>query len=307
MEKLVLIDSIDHHLATQVATAHTESMSRVSYRATTPDDITALATYNISLLEQQGIDTPFDRYEAERRIEELLDDGFQAVIFLWDGYAAGYCLYKLHPKYAFIRHFYVDRKVSKKLKPAEAFSALRNGEFREYASVRVDVPENAKKSLQLWEDMGFVPRSVRLELQTAKKSGTRKSCGAVIFRRRLGQLLFLVIQHEKGGHWGFSKGHGVAHETEMETARREIHEETGLHVDFVDGFYERLYYLTPRERRKEVVYFLSRVRSPKVTIQRSEIRDFEWLPYWETRQLLTYENTRLVLDKAYQMIRDRNL
>lgn len=282
-------------------------MERLSYRYAEESDTGTIAVLNVELLDQQGIETSFDQYEAEKRIRELFDEGYQAVIFLWDQYTAGYCLFRLHPKYAFIRHFYVNRQIDKKLRAADAFSILRNGELSEYASIRLDVPESAKESLQLWESVGFRPRSVRMELHTARKRGTRKSCGAVIYRRAMGQVLFLLIQHEKGGHWGFSKGHGVAHETEMETAKREIQEETGLSVEFVDGFYERLYYLTPRERRKEVVYFLSRVKRPNVTIQRSEIRDYRWLPYWETRQLLTYENTRLVLDKAYEMIRNRSI
>jgi hypothetical protein len=56
-----------------------------------------------------------------------------------------------------------------------------------------------------------------------------------------------------------------------------------------------------------VVFFLARVRRPRVRVQRSEIRAYRWLPYWETRELLTYENTKLVLDKAHEFIRDRGL
>jgi 8-oxo-dGTP pyrophosphatase MutT (NUDIX family) len=118
---------------------------------------------------------------------------------------------------------------------------------------------------------------------------------------------YLVVQHESGGHWGFPKGHPDAGETEMETAKREIAEETGLHVDFRDGFFERLYYLTPKERRKEVVFFLSRVRRPRVRPEHGEIRGYRWLPYWETRELLTYENTKLVLDKAHEFLTERGL
>lgn len=266
-----------------------------------------LARLNSALLEQQGIPADPPLEELEHRMRDLMEEGYQAVVFTWDQRTVGYCLYRLYPKYAYIRHFYIDRTVHKKLKAADAFSLLRARELADYASIRLDVPESAKESLALWESLGFRPRSIRLELQTARRRGTRKSCGAVIYQRKMGRPAFLVVQHENGGHWGFPKGHVNARETEMETARREIHEEVGLHVDFRDGFYERLYYLTPKERRKEVVYFLSRVRRPRVRVQRSEIRAFRWLPYWETRELLTYENTKLVLDKAHAYIAERGL
>ena len=55
-----------------------------------------------------------------------------------------------------------------------------------------------------------------------------KSCGAVIFD---GDKV-LVIQQVKG-HWGFPKGHVENGETEIETALREIKEETNLDVEII--------------------------------------------------------------------------
>ncbi|MFW5689683.1 MAG: NUDIX domain-containing protein [Spirochaetota bacterium] len=280
-------------------------MPTLTYTRADAAMIPTLAEMNLALLEQQAIEARPEPKELETRIRNFLADGYQAVLFRWDGQIVGYALYRLYPKYAYIRHFYLERGISKKLRIADAFSLLRNEELSDYASLRLDVPESAKESLQRWESIGFRPRSVRLELQTARKRGTRKSCGAVIYRKRFRRVLFLVVEHESGGHWGFPKGHVVARETEMETARREIAEETGLHVSFRDGFHERLYYLTPKERRKEVVFFLARVRRPRLHIQRSEIRAARWLPYWETRELLTYENSKLLLDKANAFIHER--
>lgn len=282
-------------------------MASLTYSHADESVVPTLAALNAALLGEQRIPTDLDRPGLENRMRRYLADGFQAVVFAWNGEVAGYCLYRLNPKYAYIRHFFLDRRVSRKLLPADAFSLLRDNEFGDYASIRLDVPESAKESLQVWESMGFRPRSIRLELQTAGKRKTRKSCGAVVYRRRLGRLFFLVVQHENGGHWGFPKGHVAAGESEMETARREVAEETGLHVHFREGFFERIYYLTPKDRRKEVVYFLSRVRRPRVRTPASEIRAYRWLPYWETRELLTYENPKLVLDKAREFIAERRL
>lgn len=268
-------------------------------------DAPTLAELHQRLLDQQGIRTNPEQVELEAKVRGFLSEGYQAVLFRWRDSTVGYCLYKLYPKYAFLRHFYVEQGVHKRVSVEAAFSLLRQNEFADYASIRLDVPEQAKESLARWESIGFRPRTIRLELHTARKRKTRKSCGAVIYRRRFRRSEFLVVQHESGGHWGFPKGHVASGETEMDTARREVAEETCLRVGLREGFYERIYYLTPRERRKEVVFFLSRVRRPRVRIRRAEIRAYRWLPYGQTRELLTYENTKLVLDRAHEFIVER--
>ena len=57
-----------------------------------------------------------------------------------------------------------------------------------------------------------------------------KSCGAIVFRKFHGNIELLLIKHANGGHWSFPKGHVEAGETEVETAIREIREETGIEV-----------------------------------------------------------------------------
>jgi len=53
------------------------------------------------------------------------------------------------------------------------------------------------------------------------------SFGAILFFKTKNAILFALIHH-KAGHWAFPKGHQIKGETEIETARREIEEETGL-------------------------------------------------------------------------------
>ena len=57
-----------------------------------------------------------------------------------------------------------------------------------------------------------------------------KSCGAIVYRRHHGNLEILLIKHVNSGHWSFPKGHVEEGETEVETATREIKEETGIEV-----------------------------------------------------------------------------
>jgi 8-oxo-dGTP pyrophosphatase MutT (NUDIX family) len=53
-----------------------------------------------------------------------------------------------------------------------------------------------------------------------------QSFGAVVYRRRKGRVLFLLLKHNSGNHWSLAKGHAEPGETEEQTARREILEET---------------------------------------------------------------------------------
>ena len=84
-----------------------------------------------------------------------------------------------------------------------------------------------------------------------------KSCGAVLFRGAAGRRTFLVL-HSTLGHWTLCKGHVEPGESEHETAEREIREETGLSVGFVDGFRHVITYSPAPGVTKDVVFFLGR-------------------------------------------------
>ena len=56
-----------------------------------------------------------------------------------------------------------------------------------------------------------------------------KSCGAVIYKIIDNQVYFLVEKMQRG-HYALTKGHVENNETEVETATREIKEETNLDV-----------------------------------------------------------------------------
>lgn len=69
-----------------------------------------------------------------------------------------------------------------------------------------------------------------------------KSCGAVIYRKSNDNVEFLGVKSKGNGDWGFPKGHVEAGETEKETAKREILEETGLNISLIEGFRTKVEY-----------------------------------------------------------------
>lgn len=133
-----------------------------------------------------------------------------------------------------------------------------------------------------------------------------KSCGAIVFTRRNGQPLYVVVQ-ESSGACSFPKGHMEGAETEMQTAVREIYEETGLRPVFLEGFRETDEY-DLREKpgtRKQVVYFLAEFQDESPVPRPGEIMGIRLLPYEEAEKCFPHPGTRRVLAAADRFLADR--
>ena len=88
-----------------------------------------------------------------------------------------------------------------------------------------------------------------------------KSCGALVYRRNREQIELLLIKNRYGGHWSFPKGHVEGRETEVQTALREVKEETGLDISLQSGFRHAVEYFPRPNVKKQVVYFLGEATS----------------------------------------------
>ncbi len=128
-----------------------------------------------------------------------------------------------------------------------------------------------------------------------------KSCGAIIFREAP-HLEFLLIFNKKGnakGHWGFPKGHMENKETEIQTAMREVFEETGLKPEFIKGFKVITNYSPVRGINKDAIYFLAKSTDEQVVIQTSELADYRWCSYEDAQNLITFDKRHLVKAKEF--------
>ena len=127
-----------------------------------------------------------------------------------------------------------------------------------------------------------------------------KSCGVVVFRVENGEKYFLLL-HYPGGHFDFVKGHVEAGETEEQTLRRELEEETGIKdLKLIKGFREPIAYLYRKEGKmsnKQVVFFLGKTETKEIVISH-EHQGSLWLKYDEALKQLTFDNARDVLKKA---------
>lgn len=125
------------------------------------------------------------------------------------------------------------------------------------------------------------------------------SCGAIVFTRQNGQILYVIVQ-EQGGAYSFPKGHMEGDETEIETARREIFEETGLRPAFLPGFLQKDEYALAEKpgTRKRVTYFLAEFADEPLIPREGEIRRIQLLPYEQALLLFDHESTRRLFAEA---------
>lgn len=140
-----------------------------------------------------------------------------------------------------------------------------------------------------------------------------KSCGVVPFREEDGEIRYLVISSAvtKREHWEFPKGGVEEGEREVETALRELWEETGVSdVELLPGYREPIRYIYRRAEGlvfKQVVYFLGRVNDPRITPREEEVKDFRWATFEEARTLLRHGNARELLLRSHAFITGKPL
>jgi 8-oxo-dGTP pyrophosphatase MutT (NUDIX family) len=132
-----------------------------------------------------------------------------------------------------------------------------------------------------------------------------KSCGAVVYKYINKELYILLLKHNMG-HWSFSKGHIENEETEVETALREIKEETNLDVKIDDSFRKVITYSPKENIIKNVVYFIATPINNNVVVQEEEISKIEWFSCEKAKKIITYAEDYEVLIEAIKYLETDN-
>ena len=131
-----------------------------------------------------------------------------------------------------------------------------------------------------------------------------KSCGAIILRENNKEIETLLLKHN-AGHWAFAKGHVEGNETEEETARREIKEETNLEVDIDTNFRTSVVYSPMEGVEKEVVYFLAYKKAGEEKPQLEEISKIKWENLNNAINQVTFENDKEIIRKVQQYLENK--
>jgi len=128
-----------------------------------------------------------------------------------------------------------------------------------------------------------------------------KSCGAVVYNPKKHSFLIIKMLN---GNWGFPKGHTEDQETDIQTAIREVTEETGINIEILDGFKKSIKYIPFPEVLKKVIFFIGITEEEKVTIDRDEIEDYMWCSYEEALKMITYKPQRDIMESSLQFIKN---
>lgn len=103
----------------------------------------------------------------------------------------------------------------------------------------------------------------------------RKSCGVLPCRKVNGYEEYLIVFESFSQCWSLPKGHMEQGETELQTALRELYEETGLTAVVDMEKTATIEYLLSPISRKQVVFFRGEVTGEVIT-REGEIERFKW-------------------------------
>ena len=131
------------------------------------------------------------------------------------------------------------------------------------------------------------------------------SAGTIVFRNSNSDLVFLLL-HYPTGHWDFVKGKMEKDETPSQTTIREAEEETGIKdLEFVGNFKETIEYEFQHEGQtifKKVIFFLAKTNTKEIILSNEHL-DYVWLDFDHAYEKITYENAKLVLSKANELLK----
>ena len=128
------------------------------------------------------------------------------------------------------------------------------------------------------------------------------SAGGVVYRVADGERRYLILHYNyKEPHWDFPKGKVEPGEQLVDTARREVREETGIsQIDIKEGFMQTVHYFFSRDKKtisKDVHYFLMETREDKVTLSEEHI-GYVWLSAEAALKRISFKNSQDVLREA---------
>lgn len=145
------------------------------------------------------------------------------------------------------------------------------------------------------------------EIDESKRIPTKKQvvAGFVVYRKTTDGIKFLLL-YRRGNYWNFPKGHFKPGERSIDTALRELEEETGIkktELRILPNFraYERFYFKIGNQGIYDtVILFLAETHKADVKITPREHSGYGWFLYHDALNVIgkKYGDTRKVLKQA---------
>jgi phosphohistidine phosphatase SixA/8-oxo-dGTP pyrophosphatase MutT (NUDIX family) len=125
------------------------------------------------------------------------------------------------------------------------------------------------------------------------KRGSISAAGAVVWREHGGQVEFAIVHRPRYDDWSLPKGHAIDGESAVQTAVREVGEETGAHVQVSRRLGQVQYRVDGVD--KMVRYWAMRAIGGEFS-PNDEVDVVEWLGVESARNRLCYRSDRTMLD-----------
>lgn len=118
-----------------------------------------------------------------------------------------------------------------------------------------------------------------------------RGAGGVVFDRS-GNVL--VLRHASG-HWVFPKGHVEAGETELDTALREVREESGVLAECLSEMRWHTTYVNPRGRRRLITWYACEAVDTSLRLEDALFVEGGFFPAERALELLSHGADRKLL------------
>jgi bis(5'-nucleosidyl)-tetraphosphatase len=135
------------------------------------------------------------------------------------------------------------------------------------------------------------------------------SFGVVPLKQEKNEWKLLLIFHRGGKHWGFPKGHKNPNESDIETAARELKEETGLDVvTFISEspYVEKYTFYKFQEKVSKTVSYFPALVAGDLSLQPEEILDARWLSFDTAIKHLTFEEAKAICRKVQKLLKENS-
>ncbi len=137
----------------------------MEYQDASSTDIELLARLNLQLLRDEGHRNPMTLARLKVRMDNWLQNEYQAVLFERSGETVGYALFRDDAEYTYLRQFFVTAQHRRQGLGRQAIEWLSTHHWKDAPSVRVEVLVGTEEAIAFWRAIGFVDYCLTLERQ----------------------------------------------------------------------------------------------------------------------------------------------